>query len=88
MLGSIHIREGKQGIIVPKKPINMAMLLFDSFLLINQMAKKTRKSSRKSRRRTRRRIPKKGGSLLPLPSSPAIEVSTAGDNTDNSIFGV
>lgn len=56
------------------------------------MAKKTRKSSRKSRRRTRRRtrrrIPKKGGSLLPLPSSPAIEVSTAGDNTDNSIVGV
>lgn len=52
------------------------------------MAKKTRKSSRKSRRRTRRRIPKKGGSLLPLPSSPAIEVSTAGENTDNSIVGV
>jgi hypothetical protein len=52
------------------------------------MAKKTRKSSRKSRRRTRRRLPKKGGSLLPLPSAPAIEVSTAGDNTDNAMGGI
>jgi hypothetical protein len=55
-----------------------------SFLLINQMAKKTRKM-RKNRRRTRRR---RGGGLLPLPSAPAIEVSTAGANSDNEMkFG-
>jgi len=42
------------------------------------MAKKTRKM-RKSRRRTRRR---RGGGL-PLPSAPAIAVSTAGDSSDN-----
>jgi len=48
------------------------------------MAKKTRKS-RKSRRRTRRRI--RGGSI-PLPSAPAIQVSTAGANSDNEMkFG-
>jgi hypothetical protein len=52
------------------------------------MAKKTRKL-RKSRRHTRRRLPrrvKKGGADLnkfPLiPDTKAIEVSTAGDNTD------
>jgi hypothetical protein len=49
------------------------------------MAKKTRKY-RKTRRRTRRRLPKRGGSLLPLPSDNAIDVSTGGDNTDNSEF--
>jgi hypothetical protein len=52
------------------------------------MAKKTRKSSRrKSRRRThRRRHHKRGGGLdsFPLiPDNKAIEVSTAGDNSDN-----
>jgi hypothetical protein len=57
-----------------------------SFLLIKQMAKKTRKS-RKSRRRTRRRVPKKGGanSYPIIPPDAAIEVSTAGDNTDNTM---
>jgi hypothetical protein len=55
-----------------------------SFLLINQMAKKTRKSSRKSRRRTRRRHHRGGAHSYPIiPASPAIEVSTAGDNSDN-----
>jgi hypothetical protein len=49
-----------------------------SFLLINQMAKKTRKM-RKSRRRTRRR---RGGGI-PLPNDAAIRVSTAGDSSDN-----
>jgi hypothetical protein len=49
------------------------------------MAKKTLKS-RKSRRRTRRRV-RRGGSL-PLPSAPAIQVSTAGANSDNEMkFG-
>jgi hypothetical protein len=51
------------------------------------MAKKTRKSSRKSRRRTRRRIPRRhrgGATSYPIiPADPAIEVSTAGDNSDN-----
>uniref|UniRef100_A0A6C0F4A1 Uncharacterized protein n=1 Tax=viral metagenome TaxID=1070528 RepID=A0A6C0F4A1_9ZZZZ len=51
------------------------------------MAKKTRKSTRKSRRRTRRRIPRSrrgGGDSYPLiPNNTAIEVSTAGDNSDN-----
>ena len=56
-----------------------------SFLLIKQMAKKTRKSSSKSRRHTRRRLPrknKKGGAILPLPDAKAVEVSTAGESTD------
>jgi hypothetical protein len=48
------------------------------------MAKKTRKSSRKSRRRTRRRVPRRGGSSYPIiPATPAIQVSTAGENSDN-----
>jgi hypothetical protein len=52
------------------------------------MAKKTRKSSRrKSRRRThRRRHHKRGGghdSFPLIPDTKAIEVSTAGDNSDN-----
>jgi hypothetical protein len=57
-----------------------------SFLLIKQMAKKTRKS-RKSRRRTRRRVPKKGGanSYPIIPADAAINVSTAGENTDNTM---
>ena len=50
------------------------------------MAKKTRKS-RKSRRRTRRRVPKKGGanSYPIIPPDAAINVSTAGENTDNTL---
>lgn len=57
-----------------------------SFLLIKQMAKKTRKS-RKSRRRTRRRVPKKGGShSYPIiPPDAAINVSTGGENSDNTM---
>jgi len=49
------------------------------------MAKKTRKSSRKSRRRTRRRRHRGGSqhSYPIIPADPAIEVSTAGDNSDN-----
>jgi hypothetical protein len=57
----------------------------DSFLLINQMAKKTRKL-RKSRRRTRRRIPRRHrGGALPLVPSEAIAVSDGGSNTDNEL---
>ena len=48
------------------------------------MAKKTRKSSRKSRRRTRRRRHRGGANSYPIiPATPAIQVSTAGDNSDN-----
>lgn len=46
------------------------------------MAKKTRKQ-KKTRRHTRRRI--RRGGKLPLPSNAAIEVSTAGDNSDNLV---
>jgi hypothetical protein len=46
------------------------------------MAKKTRKS-RRTRRRTRRQR-RRGGSAYPLiPPTEAIQVSTAGDNSDN-----
>jgi len=50
------------------------------------MPKKTRKQSRRHRRRrTYRRVPKKGGAdTFPLlPTSKAIEVSTAPDSSDN-----
>ena len=50
------------------------------------MAKKTRKSSRrKSRRRTHRRYKRGGGhnSYPIIPDTKAIEVSTAGDSSDN-----
>ena len=58
----------------------------NSFLLINQMAKKTRKL-RKSLRRTRRRIPRrhKRGGALPLVPVEAIAVSDGGSNTDNEL---
>ena len=48
------------------------------------MAKKTRKSSRKSRRRTRRRRHRGGANSYPIiPATPAIEVSTGGESSDN-----
>jgi hypothetical protein len=48
------------------------------------MAKKTRKSSRKSRRHTRRRRHRGGATSYPIiPATPAIKVSTAGENSDN-----
>jgi hypothetical protein len=76
----IHICGAKSDKAGLKMPVYTG---WHSFLLIKQMAKKTRKS-RKSRRRTRRRVPKKGGSL-PLVPSPAIEVSTGGENSDNTM---
>jgi hypothetical protein len=60
------------------------LLVLVSFLLINQMAKKTRKSSRKSRRRTRRRRHRGGANSYPIiPADAAIRVSTAGESSDN-----
>jgi hypothetical protein len=79
----IHICGAKSDKAGLKMPVYTG---WHSFLLIKQMAKKTRKS-RKSRRRTRRRVPKKGGanSYPIIPPDAAINVSTAGENTDNTM---
>ena len=83
MLRSIQRHVVLKDTVMLKMPVYMECY---SFLLIKQMAKKTRKS-RKSRRRTRRRVPKKGGanSYPIIPPDAAIKVSTAGDNTDNTM---
>ena len=60
------------------------MYLVDSFLLINQMAKKTRKSRRSRRTRRRTRRTRRGGSL-PLVDIKGLQVSSGGENTDNTM---